>query len=97
MTSSHPEALLHINSGCNPPLCPATNATAPGFAVCSLPAGAHKTHQLRCEDTGALLGEWTDADMTFREPVDEPCRDIEFREPLDEPSWFDIEYCRRVA
>lgn len=73
MTSSHSEVLLHHNSGRNPALCSAINVTAPGFAVCSLPAGAHETHQLHCEDTGALLGEWTDADMTFREPVEAHC------------------------
>jgi hypothetical protein len=58
--------------------CPAINDRAPGLVVCSLSTGAHDTHQLRCEDTGELLGEWTNADMTFREPANEPRRAIEF-------------------
>lgn len=78
MTSSHPGTVLHLDSDRNSPLCAAMNTGIPGFAVCSLPAGTHDIHQLRCEDTGQLLGEWTDADMTFREPAIEPRRDIEF-------------------
>ncbi|MGF0313724.1 hypothetical protein [Rhodococcus sp. IEGM1428] len=49
-----------------------------GFAICSLRHGTHDVHQLRCEDTGELLGEWTDADMTFREPANEPRLTTEF-------------------
>ena len=77
MTSSHPGALLHLDPGCTPLLCPATHAGTPGFAVCSLRAGTHDVHQLRCEEYGELLGEWTDADTTFR-PANKPRRDIEF-------------------
>jgi hypothetical protein len=58
--------------------CPALNTHVAGFALCSLRKGTHDTHQLRCDDTGELLGEWTDADMTFREPANEPRRAIEF-------------------
>lgn len=78
MTSSHPGALLHLAPGCNDLLCSATNTGTPGFAVCSLPEGTHDIHQLRCEDSGELLGEWTDADKTFRQPANEPRRYIEF-------------------
>nr|WP_179275217.1 hypothetical protein [Rhodococcus sp. 06-1059B-a] len=46
------------------------------MALCSLPAShPHVTHQLRCEDTGELLGEWTDTDMAFRTPTAEPRSD----------------------
>lgn len=78
MTSSHPGALLHLDPGCNPPLCPATTATALDFVVCSLPEGSHETHQLRCETSGELLGEWTDADKTFRQATNEFQREIDF-------------------
>lgn len=74
MTSSHSGTLLHINSTCNPTLCPATGTTSLGFVVCSLPEGTHATHQLLCEETGALLGEWKDADSAFREPANELSR-----------------------
>lgn len=78
MTSSHLDSVLHPDSDRNPAHCPAMNIETPGFAICSLPYGNHDVHQLRCEDTGELLGEWTDADMTFREPTNEPQRAIEF-------------------
>ncbi|CCQ18138.1 putative uncharacterized protein [Rhodococcus sp. AW25M09] len=78
MTSSHPGTLLQLNPGCNPQLCPATTATILDFVVCSLPEGSHETHQLRCETTGELLGEWTDADKTFRLPANELQGDLEF-------------------
>jgi len=78
MTSSHPGTLLHLDCDCSELLCSATITGTPGFAVCSLPEGTHDIHQLRCEDTGELLGEWTDADKTFRQPANEPRRDIEF-------------------
>lgn len=78
MTSSHLDSVLHLDSDRNPPLCPAMNTATPGFAICSLPYGNHAVHQLRCEDTGELLGEWTDADMTFRVPTNETRRAIEF-------------------
>lgn len=58
--------------------CPAINDQVPGFAACSLTSTPHTVHQLLCEDTGELLGEWTDADRTFREPANEPRRAIEF-------------------
>lgn len=56
--------------------CPALNDRgAFGFAGCSLTSTAHSVHQLLCEDTGELLGEWTDSDPTFREPSwDTPTR-----------------------
>lgn len=67
--------------------CTAINWHVPeGLAICSLSSAPHTTHQLRCEDTGELLGEWTDADKRFREPSYEPGRRIEFREPEDDPS-----------
>jgi hypothetical protein len=78
MTPSHSGTPLHLDSDSNPRPCPAINTGTPGFAACSLPYGNHDVHQLRCEDTGELLGEWTDADMTFREPTNEPRRAIEF-------------------
>ncbi|KMJ47404.1 hypothetical protein ACG96_23050 [Rhodococcoides fascians] len=59
-------------------LCQATNTGTPGFAVCSLRDGTHDVHQLRCADTGALLGEWSDADKTFRQPINETHRTVEF-------------------
>ena len=58
--------------------CSAINDRTPGLVVCSLSTGSHDTHQLRCEDTGELLGEWTDTDMTFRDPANEPRRAVEF-------------------
>lgn len=58
--------------------CRALNTQVAGFAICSLPEGSHDVHQLRCEDTGELLGEWTDVDTTFREPASELRRAIEF-------------------
>lgn len=78
MTSSHLDSVLHLNSDRNPLLCPAMITEAFGFAICSLRYGTHDVHQLRCQDTGELLGEWTDADTTFREPANEPRRAIEF-------------------
>lgn len=58
--------------------CPAINDRAPDLVVCSLSAGDHDIHQLRCEDTGELLGQWTDTDTTFHRPTTEPRRAIEF-------------------
>lgn len=78
MTSSHPGTLLQLDPGCNPQLCPATIATTLDFVVCSLPEGSHETHQLRCETTGELLGEWTDADKAFCQATNEVQRQIEF-------------------
>lgn len=72
------EIALHLDgAAASTEMCPALNDRAPGLAVCSLPAGGHRTHQLRCEDTGELLGRWTDADKTFREPIAEIRRDID--------------------
>lgn len=71
--------------------CPSLNTQVAGFAICSLPEGTHDVHQLRCEDTGELLGEWTDADMTFREPASEPGRAIEFSDrPVHEIHYGDV-------
>ncbi len=71
--------------------CPAINDRAPDLVVCSLRAGDHDIHQLRCEDTGELLGEWTDADMTFREPTSEFQRYIEFSDrPVHEIHYGDV-------
>ncbi|WP_156394471.1 hypothetical protein [Rhodococcus sp. Leaf233] len=78
MTSSYPGTVLHRESDRKPLLCQAVNISVPGFAVCSLREGTHDLHQLRCEATGELLGEWTDADTTFREPTNEIQRYIEF-------------------
>lgn len=80
MQSSIDKIALHLADYEAPvELCPALNDRVPGLATCSLLASdPHVTHQMRCEDTGALLGEWTDSDMTFREPVDEPHRDGAF-------------------
>lgn len=77
MQSSIDEIALHLDRPTAPAeLCPGFNDRAPGMAVCSLPAShPHVKHQLRCEDTGELLGEWTDADMTFRTPTAEPRSD----------------------
>jgi hypothetical protein len=49
--------------------CPALNDRgAFGFAACSLTSTAHPVHQLLCEVTGELLGEWTDMDPSFHVP-----------------------------
>lgn len=91
MTSSHLGAVLHRDSDCNPRPCPAMNTETPGFAVCSLSEGTHDVHQLRCDDTGELLGEWTDADKTFREPTNEFQRYIEFSDtPVHELDYGDV-------
>lgn len=81
MQSSIDKIALHLaQDEASTELCPALNYRVPGFATCSLRASEpHVRHQMRCEDTGALLSEWTDSDMTFREPVDEPRRDGAFR------------------
>lgn len=78
MTSSHRGTSLQLNSDCHRSLCTATNTGILGFAVCSLPQNTHATHQLRCEGTGELLGEWTDADTAFRQPLTEPHYEVEF-------------------
>lgn len=83
MTSSHPGAVLPRDSDRDPAACPAMNTETPGFAACSLREGTHSVHQLRCEDTGELLGEWTDSDRTFREPAGEIRRHIEFSDTPD--------------
>lgn len=77
MQSSIEEIVLHPGRPTGPAEpCPALNDRAPGMALCSLPAShPHVTHQLRCEDTGELLGEWTDTDMAFRTPTAEPRSD----------------------
>lgn len=51
--------------------CSTVNDRVVGFAVCSLSAAPHSRHLLLCEDTGDLMGEWTQADPTFRAPSDE--------------------------
>lgn len=81
MQSSIDKIALHLGQHEAPAeLCPALNYRVPGLATCSLRVSEpHVTHQMRCEDTGALLGEWTDSDMTFRAPVGEPRRDGAFR------------------
>jgi hypothetical protein len=72
-------------------LCSAVNSEVPGLAVCSLPDVPHEVHQLRCEETGELLGEWTDADKTFREPANEFQRRIEFSDaPVHELDYGDV-------
>lgn len=45
-----------------------TDRAPGGLAACSL-HGGHRTstHQLLCEETGEVLGEWSDSDLTFRE------------------------------
>lgn len=64
--------------------CPALNDRgAFGFAGCSLTSTAHSVHQLLCEDTGELLGEWTDTDPSFHVPggsstSDTPRHHVEF-------------------
>ncbi|OZF41272.1 hypothetical protein CH292_28355 [Rhodococcus sp. 14-2470-1a] len=50
--------------------CGAVNDRVLGLAVCSLGSAPHSTHALLCEETGDLMGEWTDGDPTFRVPVD---------------------------
>ncbi len=60
--------------------CSAVNDRVHGLAVCSLPSTPHSTHQLRCEETGELIGEWTDVDKAFRRPANEPRRDIQFNQ-----------------
>ncbi len=77
MQSSIDKIALHLGRPtASADLCPALNDRVPGMAACSLPTShPHVTHQLRCEDTGELLGEWTDADMTFRTPTAEPRSD----------------------
>lgn len=49
--------------------CSALNERVPGMAVCSLSSAPHSTHQLLCDDTGEVIGEWTDADPAFREAI----------------------------
>lgn len=83
MTSSHPGTVLHRDSDRKPLLCQTMNTSIPGFAVCSLPESTHDVHQMRCDDTGELLGEWTDADTTFRQPTNEFQRRIEFSDTPD--------------
>ena len=91
MTSSHPGTVLHRDSDCQTLLCQAVNTSIPGFAVCSLREGTHDVHQLRCEDTGELLGEWTDADTTFRQPANQFQRYIEFSDtPVHEVHYDDV-------
>lgn len=58
MTSSHPGALLQLDLGCNPPLCPAIDITVPGYGLCSLSSDHDGQHEMRCEDTGELLAVW---------------------------------------
>ncbi len=63
---------LHPGSTCNPSnvLCNSVNDRVVGMAVCSLPAVPHHSHhKLICEETGAAIGEWTDANATFLEPL----------------------------
>ena len=91
MTSSHPGTVLHRDSDCKPLLCQAVNTSISGFAVCSLPEGTHDVHQMRCEDSGELLGEWTDADTTFRQPANQFQRYIEFSDtPVHEIHYDDV-------
>lgn len=78
MTSSHLGTVLHRDSGRNAGLCPAVNISVPGMAVCSLPEGTHEVHQLRCEETGAVLGVWSDSDRTFREPSHRAQREMDY-------------------
>lgn len=59
----HTETVWHAQTPC-----PAINDRVSGLAACSLTSATHSTHQLLCEETGELLGEWTDADPLFREP-----------------------------
>ena len=61
--SLHTETVWHAQSPC-----PAINDRVSGLAVCSLTSSPHSTHQLLCEETGELLGEWTDSDPAFRKP-----------------------------
>ena len=63
--------------------CSAVNDRVHGLAVCSLASAPHSTHQLRCEETGELVGEWTDADRTFRLPNNEFQRYVEFGDTPD--------------
>ncbi len=58
MTSSHPGTLLHLDPGCNPPLCPAIDITVPGYGLCSLSSDHHGQHEMRCDDTEELLAAW---------------------------------------
>lgn len=77
MQSSIDKIVLHLGQDEAPAkLCPSVNDRVPGLATCSLRVSEpHVTHQMRCEDTGALLGEWSDSDMTFSAPVGDPRRD----------------------
>lgn len=49
--------------------CPAVNMHVIGLVGCSLGPEPHETHRLLCEQTGEVLGEWTDGDPVFREPA----------------------------
>lgn len=92
MTSSYPGTVLHRDSDRKALLCQAVNISIPGFAVCSLREGTHDVHQMRCEDTRALLGEWTDADKTFHVPVNEAPRRIEFSDTPPIYGQYDSDY-----
>lgn len=65
-----PRALQIASASAPSSECPALNELVLGMAVCSLPSALHSTHRLLCDDTGEVLGEWTDTDPKFREPSD---------------------------
>ena len=72
MTSVAQPRTLHPGSTCNPgtALCTSVNDRVAGLAVCSLPAVPHHSHhRLICEETGSVIGEWTDTDAAFLEPL----------------------------
>lgn len=72
MTSVAQPRTLHPGSTCNPgtALCPSVNDRVASLAVCSLPAVPHHSHHmLICEETGAVIGEWTYANAAFLEPL----------------------------
>ncbi len=61
MASTRSGALPDFDTKPEKALCPSTGFIdmIHGMAVCSLPAGhSGPQHEMRCEDTGELLGEW---------------------------------------
>ncbi len=77
-SSIAPRALQIAPDAVHSAECSAINDRVSGMAACSLPSAPHSTHQLLCEDTGEVLGEWTDADPTFREPSHLLCQSGQF-------------------
>lgn len=75
MTSVVQAPTLHMTPSWNLSYAPCHSVSdrVAGLAVCSLPSEPrHSRHRFLCDETGSVIGEWTDFDLTFQKPRSQP-------------------------